>query len=305
MMKKIIRLITAAVSCMIVMSVGMINVSAASDNSAIGFDGDTSMCLVYDEKGVFDNDPDTLDELNELVRDTAEELDLYIAIHLSSAPLSESAVQRLSDEAYEELFGADSDGIFYYMDLSEQYSAYDYISTSGKGMLLYDDHIDDMFDNIFRYLPSSGETIRADDIESGIRQICRELKTYDKVPGFFSYEHDTYNGKYIYYRDGKTVITSSKPAWLFILNGLLFGTPAGIIVGLMVYFITKRHYKFKESCNPQVYVSHEKTNFTQREDRFIRTYTTKTKIESSSSSGGRHSGGSHRSGSHGGGGRHR
>ena len=281
----------------------MISAFAASDNSAIGFDGDTSACRVYDDKGLFTDEE--LEELNELVQETADELDLYIAIYLSGTARTESETQYLSDEAYEELFGADSDGVFYYMDLSEQYSAYDYISTSGKAMLLYDDHIDAMLESIFLYLPASGEPIISDDIAAGIDKICRTLKSYDREPGKFEYEYDSYTDKYIYYKDGKTVISSSKPASVVLRNALMFGLPAGLIAGLLFYFITKSRYKFKQSCNPHVYVSHEKTNFTQREDRFIRTYTTKTKIESSSSSGGG-SGGSHGgSGSHGGGGGHR
>lgn len=303
-MKKFIRLITAAVSCMIIASCSMMCAFAASGNSAEGFDGDTSACGVYDDKGLFSDTK--LEELNELVRETADELDIYIAIYLSDTARSESATTIFSDEAYEELFGADSDGVFYYMDLSEQYSAYDYISTSGKGMLLYDNHIDAMLESIFRYLPASGEPIESYQIESGIKQICSIFREYGKDdPGFFDYEYDSYTQKYIYFRDGETVITSSKPAAAW-LRGLIFGVPVGLIVGLMVYFITKSRYKFKESCNPHVYVAHDETKFTQREDRFIRTYTTKTKIESSSSSshggGGRSHGGS---GSHGGGGRHR
>lgn len=302
-MKKIIKLITGAAVCLLIVSCSMINAFAASDNSAIGFDGDTSACGVYDDKGLFTDDE--LEELNELVQETADELDLYIAIYLSGSAMSETYTEYFADYAYEELFGADSDGVFYYMDLSEQYSAYDYISTSGKAMLLYDDHIDAMLESIFLYLPASGEPIISDDIAAGIDKICRTLKSYDREPGKFEYEYDSYTGKYIYYKDGKTVISSSMPASVSLRNALMFGLPAGLIVGLLFYFITKSHYKFKQSCNPHVYVSHEKTNFTQREDRFIRTYTTKTKIESSSSSGGG-GGGSHGgSGSHGGGGGHR
>lgn len=303
-MKKFFKLITAAVSCLLVISCSMISSFAASDNSAIGFDGDTSPCGVYDDKKLFTDEE--IEELNELVQQTADELDMYIAIYLSSTARSESETQRLSDEAYEELFGADSDGIFYYMDLSEQYSAYDYISTSGKAILLYDDHIDAMLDSIFLYLPASGEPIIADDIADGIDKICRVLKSYNREPGYFEYKYVSYTNKYIYYRDGETVISSSRPAAIMIKIALLFGIPAGLIVGFLFYFITKGHYKFKQSCNPHVYVAQEKTNFTQREDRFIRTYTTKTKIESSSSSGGGSGGGSHGgSGSHGGGGGHR
>jgi hypothetical protein len=55
--------------------------------------------------------------------------------------------------------------------------------------------------------------------------------------------------------------------------------------------------------NPSAYVARDKTNFREKSDTFIRTYTTKTKIESSSH-GGSHGGG-HHSGGHISGGRHR
>jgi uncharacterized protein len=290
---------------MIIMSVGALGAFAA-DNSATGFDGDTSNCGVYDDKGIFS--ASEIDELDSLVRETSEELDLYIAIYLSDTARSETSTRVFADDYYEELFEPDSDGVLYYMDLSEQYSAYDFISTSGKAMLLYDENTDEMLESIFRYLPSSGEPIYASDIESGIEEICRVLKEYNDEPGRLSYEYDSYTGKYIYYRDGKTVISDSKPFAVRMGSLLMYGVPVGLVVGLLCYFITKHHYKFKQSCSPMTYVSREETKFHQREDRFIRAHTESHRIERNNggSSGGGGGGGFHGgSGSHGGGGGHR
>ncbi len=300
-MKNILKSIFSAVSCALVMGCSTIGAFAAVDNSAAGFDGDTSNCGVYDHKGLFD--PDELETLDRKVREVSDELDMYIAIYLSDDAMSEYQTEVFADEEYEYLFGEDTDGVLYYMDLSEQYSAYDYISTSGKAIVLYQDSIDDMLEEIFDYLPASGETIYSGDIERGIEEILSVLQDYgDAEPGMFDYYYDENTDKYIYYDNGQVVVSPSKPlgAWL---KGLLFAIPIGFIVFLLVYFITKSHYKFKNSCNPSVYIQHEDTVFSQREDRYIRTRTTRTKIQSSSGGGG--GGGRSGGGSHGGGGGHR
>ena len=92
-----------------------------------------------------------------------------------------------------------------------------------------------------------------------------------------------------------------------MIKYLPVGMLCGIVIALIMFFSIKSTYKFKKSCDSSVYVERNETDFTVRDDRFIRQYTTKTKIESSSSSGGSHhsGGGSHGGGSHGGGGRHR
>ena len=304
-MKRFMMFMAAVLSCAAVIVCGSVTAFAAKDiPPAAGFDGDTSDCRVYDEKGLFTEAE--LKKLDELVQETADELDMYVAIYLSDTARSEGVTQIFADEKYEELFEPNSDGVFYYMDLSEQYSAYDYISTSGKAILIYDDHIDSMLSSIFNYLPASGEPITADEISVGIEKICQTLRAYNREPKNNEYRYVEYNGTYVYYKDGQTVVSSSKPPAVRVRNALVFGLPSGLIVGLLFFFITKSNYKFKSSCSPHVYVSREETNFTQREDRFIRTYTTKTKIESSSSSHGGGGGGSHGgSGSHGGGGGHR
>ncbi len=96
---------------------------------------------------------------------------------------------------------------------------------------------------------------------------------------------------------------SKEPPLRKRLTILLFALPAGAVAAIIYYFSIKSTYKFKASMNPNVYVSSEDTRFVRREDRFIRTYTTKTKIETSS--GGGHGGGGGGGGGHGGGGSHR
>lgn len=304
MIKKLIKSASVLICSLITMSCISLTAFASSKPSQ-KFDGDTSSCMVYDEKGLFSDEE--LDMLNSLVRETSEELNLYIAIYLSDTPRSDPETERFAAKAYEEMFSPDSDGVFYYMDLSEQYSAYDYISTSGLGILYYQDDLSEIIQRILPYLPSSGEPIYSDDIYNAICKILETFKQYADTPDYMYSYHDENKDTYIYYRDGKTVISTTKPLPLILKDFLLFALVPGIIVGFIFYFAVKSHYKFKRSCNPSAYVTHEKTHFDQREDRFIRTRTTRHKIEHNSSGGGSsssHSGGGG-SGSHGGGGFHR
>ena len=115
--------------------------------------------------------------------------------------------------------------------------------------------------------------------------------------------YDEYTDKYIFFRDGKTVVSTTKPL-VARIPSMFISIIIGVVASLLFYFITKSNYKFKASCNPHVYVAGEQTQFTAKEDRYIRTATTRTKIESSSG-GGRSGGGRSGGGSRGGGGRRR
>lgn len=95
-MKNILKSIFSAVSCALVMGCSTIGAFAAVDNSAAGFDGDTSNCGVYDHKGLFD--PDELETLDQKVREVSDELDMYIAIYLSDDAMSEYQTEVFADE---------------------------------------------------------------------------------------------------------------------------------------------------------------------------------------------------------------
>lgn len=303
-MKKYMQFISAVLGCILLLSASGITASAAYD-TAQGYDSDDAYkCGVYDEKGLFDKDK--ISEFNEYIQEVSRELELYIAVILSDTKRSDSSTEVFADEIYDEIFGADSDGVLYYMDLSETGIAYDYISTAGKGMLLYDDHIDSMFEKIDPYLPRSGEPVYDYEIESAIMQIIRIFEDYgDKKPGFLSFEYDEYTGKYIYYKNGKTVVSEATPPAIYMIRAFI-SSIIGIIAAIICYFTAKKHYKFKPSCSPNVYISRQESRFNRRDDIFISTHTSRVRIESSSGGGGgggsSHGGGG---GSHGGGGHHR
>lgn len=148
-------------------------------------DAEFSGSGVIDEKKIFTKNQ--LDEINDNIRETAKNLNMNIMIYLGdSSGWSEEQTKRFADSTYDDIFGVDSDGVFYYMDLSEDSDAYDYISTSGIANNYYNGKIDDMFKEIFNYLPATGEPIVDTQIQSAIWQILLVFDEYhDSMPRIF------------------------------------------------------------------------------------------------------------------------
>ncbi len=262
---------------------------------------------ISDTYGFFDEDE--LDGLTMLVQNKAEELDMNIFVFIAGSEyrMSDYQTEIFADDTYDEMYGEDTDGVFYFMDFTGEKPAYDYISTSGKAVLMYEKHIQSIHDACQKLLPPSGLSDYSEysnDVANAVSQFLTQLDYYykEKSSGYY---YDKSSDKYFYYQGDNLVISYSPPLSVR-MRPLIFALPVGIISAIIFYFATKSRYKFKASANPAVYVSHEETRFINKDDRFIRTYTTKEKIETNS--GGSHSGGggghSH-SGGHGGGGSHR
>lgn len=313
--KKSISLIFTAVLC----SVFVLPVSAsASAKETVKHIDDITETSEFDNCGIISQiglfDEEEFDELNELVRDTAEEINMYVCVVLGTNIYSDSGIEEFADLFYEDMFGENTDGLIYYMDLSGRYEAYDYISTSGLARLVYTDYendgydnrIDDIFDNVFVHLPSSGEPIEADDISAGITELCNSLESINKKgPKKLYYHYDKYDDEYLYLKGEDVVISKTKPLYAIIKYA-----PIGLLVTAIVALISilsiKSSYKFRKSFSSSSYVEKDNTMFNVRTDTFIREYTRKTRIQSSSSGGGGRSGGGRSGGGgHGGGGRHR
>ncbi len=299
-MKKFVTAAFTLLMTLIMLPVMPISASA-SENYHQGWNGDASASRFIDNVDFFSDSEEA--EINKKVQETAEKLEMNIIVLAAGYEynMSDEQTEIFCDSSYDTTYGNDTDGVFFFMDFTGKKPAYDYISTSGKAVLFYQDYIDEIFDAVNSYLPSSNSdyTQHTDEIEEGIYCFLGQLSEYQ---GSKSYYYDSDSGKYFQYKDGKLIITTSKPLRAR-LKALVAALPIGAIAGLIFFFATKSAYKFKNSANPNVYVSHEDTRFIHREDRFIRTYTRKTKIESSS--GGRSGGGGGGGGGHGGGGSHR
>ncbi len=300
-MKKTIFIITALLISLFTLNTATISASAA-ETEAMGWDGNLENSYLEDDADLFTDDEE--EELTEKIRDKAQELEMNIVVFVAGSGFSyfsDSETEDFADDSYDAICGMNTDGLFYYMDFSGKQPAYDYISTSGKAVLFYQDYIDDIFQTILPYLPPSGSdyTEYTGDIKDAISVFLGQLSSYE---GDKSYYYDGDSDYYFYYENDKLVITKEKPLRAR-LKVLIFAVPAGLIVALVYYFVMKHKYKFKSSTNPNVYVSPGDTRFTHREDRFLRTHTSRTKIESSS--GGSRGGGGGGGGGHGGGGCHR
>lgn len=135
-----------------------------------------------------------------------------------------------------------------------------WISTSGSQIKVYKSYIDPMFDDMT-------SSLRVNDYSDTVDIFLNDLKSYPK----------------------KTIFKS-----------LLIGALAGALVSVITAVSVTLKYKRNEKYSPRNYEAKDKTNFTEKNDNFLREYTTKTRIESSSGNGTHRSSGG---GTHGGGGR--
>ena len=280
-------------------------------NYAQGWDGDTSKSGLYDEKGLY-SDTEAA-ELTKKIRDTASAVHMNIAVYLSPVYRSDYSAEIFADDAYDEKFGEDTDGILYYMDVAGGSDACDWISTSGRAVLLYQERIETIFSHLDDYLPSSYEISQAsggiydfkDGISDAISAFLSDIASYSDSAYEASSYTDTSSGKYFFRKNGTLYVTKSVPPSKKL--PLLWGSEVlGALVTLIAYSIGKSSYKFKNNTNPSVYVYSDETKLTEVTDRFMRSYVTKHRIESNSSGSRGGGGGGHSfSGGHGGGGHHR
>ncbi len=244
------------------------------------------------------------------LQEAADETGMNVGMVLGSQMRSDYTIQSLADTSYDQLFGPNTDGLLYYMDLSGQASPYDYISTCGMGQMYYtndtrSDRINAIFDEVFPYLYPSG----SEDVVGAIGEFAEQVTLYYHagVPYHYYVYDDVYN-EYYYVEDGKLAASSRRP--YINTESLLVMTAGGFIVGLIAalitFFAVKAHYKFKSALAPTTYINRKNLTFHNQYDRFVRQYTSRVKIESSSGGGGGGGGGGgSSSGGHGGGGRHR
>ena len=85
----------------------------------------------------------------------------------------------------------------------------------------------------------------------------------------------------------------------------VFGGVTGLFVAGIVFLVVKIRYKFKSSLSATTYVNRKNVTYREQYDKFVRTSTSRVRIESSSSGGSGGGGGGYSSGGHGGGGYHR
>lgn len=303
-MKRLLSLIMTAIMCLCMLMA--LTGCSEPPNNYVGWNGNYQDSFLYDDKNLFSDTQ--RQELDEMIQQKAKELEMNILIYVNGTYRSDYETKDFCDCTYEAFFQPDTDGLMYYLDLSSKVPAYDYISTSGKAILLYEENRESIFSHMDLYLPSSGSSYESDQIYDAVVEFLNQLSVYANNGNTSHYYHDESKGTYIYYKGDKLYVTTRKP--LRLLLPIWFASAIiGLVTALITFLISKRHYTFKAKTNPSVYLSKDSVNFTQKSDNHIRTYQTRHRISSSSSGGGGHrsggGGGHHSSGSHGGGGHHR
>ncbi|MDE5582898.1 MAG: hypothetical protein K2J08_04260 [Ruminococcus sp.] len=261
-MKKIILII---VNIIIIAFIGvMISIKAFPKSE---YPVDIEKCVCVDVNGILGD----TGSINDSIRKTAEKLGFNIMIYVAGsadADKTDYEIERYSENIYDDNFGAGTSGLIYYIDVSGRSPAYDYLSASGFARDIYRNKYSDITEYAGKSLPPSTEPVKKEHVSNAINAFLRDIESYAKSPVDYT------------------------------LILLCFGI--GVATFIILFFAIKYRYRFKHGQDSAVYVAGDKTHFTNEQDIFIREYTTKTKIQTSS-----HSGGSHGGGGHSGGGSHR
>ena len=248
-------------------------------------------------------------ECEQRLQEVSDYTGMNIGVVLGTQSRTDLTIESVAKNSYTEFFGARTDGVMYYMDL-KGYQAYDYIATSGMGQFYYTDapannRIDMIFSTLDDYLLPAG----SENVPGALMAFADELEKYydEGVPNRY-YVYDDEDQKFYYLKNGEITSSLTKPyiSWFPIFLGFLGGGFAGVIAALIMFLVVKMRYRFKYALSPTTYVNRKDIRYNHQYDHFVRTYTTKTRIESSSGGGGGGGGGGgHSSGGFGGGGHHR
>lgn len=266
--------------------------------------------VIYDEGGRLDKKQ--YDECLARLQTAADKTNMNVGVILGVQNRSDLTIETAAKSSYTELFGNNTNGLLYYIDLKGQ-SPYDYIATRGMGQFYYtnsatNDRISDIFTAVDPYLYPAG----SEDVAGAVMQFAEEVEYYYNagIPDRYYYYDDETRMYYSIGDDGKVLATTGKPyrdSGTIVGTVILF-TGIGLLVAVIVFFAVKSRYKFKYSLSPTNYVNRKNVEFYNQYDNHVHTHT--SKVHLNSDSGGSRSGGSHHSGGHssggfGGGGHHR
>lgn len=217
--------------------------------------------MVIDDCGVLSNDE--IDNLENHLSETSKTLgvDFNIAV-LITDQTNKSNVMDYADVYQENLFGINSNSILYLINMND---GYDWITTSGIAIKYYPD-------KTINYIlqSTSGTYLKTDNMD-----FYGAINKFDKL-----------------------LISEKKGNFNIVL--LIISLIIGIVISAIICGIIANRYKFHASTSAEIYAKSNdgSIEFTRREDRFIRTFTSKTEIPQNdgtsthtSSGGGTHGGG--------------
>lgn len=224
------------------------------------------------------------EELEARQEQVAELTGWNIAVVTTNIGLGEDGdrAMKYAEDYYDDTFGSDSSSVVYLIDID-----YRFISMDGDVLNYFNTS---RFDTMFK-------------------DCQKRYMDYDDVGNL-----ETFYNYLVYYHDEGTVPYDSnigakgpgyKPSNSSVKSfdfgvGFIFGLVPAIIAIIVIV----SRYKYHHAAPPNCYLNGNSINMYRRQDRFVREYTTRTRIESSSgsSSGGGGGGGISHGGSHHGGG---
>lgn len=223
---------------------------------------------IDDQAGLYSSEQIT--QLEKRQQEVAEHTGWNIAVVTSNTEFRDlDAAIDYAEAYYDKTFGIDSSGILYLVNIDHRH-----VCISG--------------DADYYYFNDSRVNRMLDDCE-------RCYMDYDDVGNLETF----YNYVEKYY-DAGPFESANEPYYSSSKKfNVLLAMIAGLIAAGIAILIVYNRYKFHYAPSANHYLNNDKVRFYNRQDRFIREFTTRTRIDSGGSSGGRShgsSGGHHHGG---------
>lgn len=245
---------------------------------------------VYDYAGVFSIEE--LESLEASAKSLSETYQMDIGI-VTTNDNEGKTTKEYSDDFYDNNgygYGPEASGLIYVYDAQ---NGEIYISTSGESIKYFtDNRIDKMLDSIYTYASKGNFYDSAQDYLKNV-----EYYILQGIPA----DQRTVDAPHVPFTNSKGQPLNATSIGLSAIVAMLLSA----IITLIIRAIIIYRYKHPRYTEPATIPDDSSVHYTEREDRFVTSHTTKTKIEKSTSSSGNISS-THRSSSgrtHGGGGR--
>lgn len=236
-------------------------------------DAECEGVLVDFTDGEYLND-DEIEELDDILDDVAKQVGFNVGVvvtdyvpgtvrnYQGSTNYQEYQVEEYAYECFDIMFGErdTADGVLL---LINYYTLYDQIWADGEAEIYIND-------------------ARTQKIFDAIEPAMKAYDAYAEIDGFAQQVLRMYD-------KGNVRVEGA-------FKGGFIGLLIGVVIALCVYFSTKSSYSKYKKTTSSTYVDRNNTNFTEKQDTFIRQYTTRVRNSSSSGGGGRSGGGGGRSG---------
>ena len=265
------------------------------------FAGFAAEVKVYDLANLFTLDE--VDKLQESATSLAENYQMDIGIVTTDNANGKSAME-YADDFYDENdfgYGHNKDGLLLLIDMDNREI---YISTCGLGIQYFTDlRISKMLDSAYNYISNGDYYNAATDFLKQVEIYLDKgiVSNQNTTQRPFSDPREDYNNPYMQEAAPEHkpfTTTSGEPlnAQSIILS-VVVSLLGSFIIAIVIRTAVSYSYKNPHGSSPQTRPDDLSVHYTQKEDRFITSHTTRVKIQTNTNSGGSH-GASGRSSTH-------